>query len=138
METERFPIDCEPMKRGDYLAPEVVEKAVMVSRHHDSFWWKKIALRDFIRRWFRDNRGDFVTVTCEGDGLRILTHPEQSEHGARRGSKAVGQIMHAVSELSAVDVAQLPNEMHQSHARRQQLASFRAQQLLKSPPPLLE
>lgn len=138
MDLERFPLDYESLKRGDFLAPEVVERAVLTSRTEDGYWAKVLKLRDGIRRWFLDNRGDFVTIVCEGDGLRILTHPEQSEYASRRGSRAVGQIMHAVGELQAVDVAQLPNEMHESHARRQRLASFRAQQLLKPPPPLLE
>lgn len=138
MNLERYPLDFEVLRRGDFLSPEDVERATNTLRSVPDYWRKQLKLRDMIQEWFRDNRGDVVTVTCEQDGLRLLTHEEQSAYASRRGSRAVGQIMVAAVELSAVDVTQLSENTQATHARRNYLASFRAQQLMKPPPPRLE
>lgn len=137
MSPERYPMDFAPLRRGDYLPPETVERATLASRTDASYRIRALALRDDIRAHFRDRHGDVVTVVFEGDGLRILTHQEQADYAPQREERAVRQILVAQAEGRAVDIAQLSDEQRVRHEGWLRRNSWRAQQLLKPPPPEL-
>lgn len=136
MAAERFPLDFDALQRGIYLPPETVEKAVLKSRTDPDYWAAVLRLREEIRKHFQ-GRGDFVTVVCEKDGLRILTHVEQADYAPGREQQAIRQIVVAQLEGRAVDVQQLGDEQRARHERWLHRNSFRLQQLRKRPPPEL-
>lgn len=133
----RFPLDFDALQRGDFLAPEVVEAATLCKRTDSGYWAKLLRLRQEVRDHFQGKRGDLVTIVQEGDGLRILTHPEQAEYAPKREERAVQQLLISQAEGAAVDLAQLNTEQRQRHERWMLRNAFRVQQALKPPPPEL-
>ena len=133
-EPARFPLDFDKLRRGDFLTPEQVEAATLKRRSDPQFWAAALQLRAMILAHFRA-RGDLVTVTSDGDGLRILTHAEQAEYAPQREERAVRQLVLSHAEGKAVDVAQLSDEQRHRHERWMLRNAFRVQQALKTPPP---
>lgn len=136
MDAQRWPLDFEALKRGDYLTPEIVEGAVQCSRFDKNYRLEVLRLRAMIQDSFV-SRGDLVTVVSERDGLRILTHSEQADYAPEREARSVRQMMLAKAEGAAVDLKQLSDEQRQRHERWMLRASWRLQQALKPPPPEL-
>jgi hypothetical protein len=136
MEAQRFPLDFQALRRGDYLTPEQVEDATLTPRHSRLFRPAMLQLRDEIMAYFR-SIGQVVTVTTEHDGLRILTHAEQAQHAPTRARKAVEQMMTALAESKAVDVQQLTDEDRLRHERSLLRLGWQNQQLTKAQPPKL-
>lgn len=136
MDAQRFPLDFEQLKRGDYLNPELVEAAAQCSRFDKAFRLKVLRLREMIRAHFLA-KGDLVTVVSERDGLRILTHSEQADYAPEREERAISQMLLARAEGIAVDLQQLSDEQRQRHERWNQRIGWRTQQLMKPPPPEL-
>jgi hypothetical protein len=136
MDAQRFPLDFQALKRGDYLTPQQVEQATLTPRDHRNYRVEMRQLRDQIMAQFL-TRGEVVTVITENDGLRILTHAEQSEHAPTREQRAVRQMLIARAEGAAVDLQQLTDDQRQRHERWEQRSSWRLQQVLKQPPPEL-
>lgn len=133
---ERFPLDFDQLSRGDYLPAEVVEKAILAERSDPNYRIKVLGLRDQIRRHFREVHGDVVTIVSERDGLRILTHSEQSDYAPERERRAVSQIITAQIEAQAVDVSQLvDDDQRKRHDQFLHRIAWRTQQLRKRPPP---
>ena len=136
MDAQRWPLDFEALKRGDYLTPEIVEAAVQCSRFDKNYRLEVLRLRTMIQDSFVA-RGDLVTVVSERDGLRILTHSEQADYAPEREARSVRQMLLAKAEGAAVDLKQLGDEQRQRHERWLLRASWRLQQALKPPPPEL-
>ncbi len=136
-EAKLFPLDFASLRRGDYLPPETVETAVLAQRSDPTYRIRTLALRDEIRMHFQ-RAGDIATVVFERDGLRILTHQEQADYAPAREARGMRQILTARIEGGAVDLAQLGDEQRQRHERWLLRNSWRAQQLLKPPPPELK
>lgn len=133
---DRFPLDFDSLKRGDYLPPEAVESAVLAKRLDPNYRIYALGLRDKIREHFASH-GDIVTVVFERDGLRILTHSEQADYAPQREGRAIRQIITAQCEGRAVDLAQLGDEQRTRHEGWLSRNSWRMQQLRKPPPPEL-
>lgn len=138
MTADRFPLDFDQLHRGDYLPPEVVEKAVLTDRGDANYRIKVLGLREQMRRHFREVHGDVVTIVSERDGLRILTHSEQSDYAPERERRAISQIITAQIEARAVDVTQLvDDDQRKRHDAFLHKIAWRTQQLRKRPPPQL-
>lgn len=136
MDAQRFPLDFQALKRGDYLTPAQVEDATLTPRDNRHFRTAMLQLRDEIMAFFL-GRGEIVTVVTEQDGLRILTHAEQAEHAPARARKAAQQMLMAHAESQAVDVRQLTDDERQRHERAAMRISWQRQQLTKPEPPKL-
>lgn len=136
MDAQRFPLDFQALKRGDYLTPAQVEDATLTPRHSSQYRVAMLQLRDEIRAYFL-GRGEVVTVITEQDGLRILTHAEQAEHAPARARKAVQQLLISHAEGKAVDVQQLTDDERLRHERSVMRSSWQLQQLTKPQPPKL-
>lgn len=84
-----------------------------------------------------DVRCDIAAVRVEGDGLRILTHPEQAEHVKAMEEQSIRRFGRAVVQGQAVDLAKLGDEQRSAHERWLLRSAFRLQQIRKQLPPEL-
>lgn len=133
----RWPLDFERLARGSFIPPEKVESATMKERTSPTYWCAVLRLRSQIQDWFREHRGDIVTVVSQGDGLKILTHEEQAVYSRRREMHGMRQILTAQVEGRSVDLDQLADDHRAKHEAWLSRNAFRIQQMRKRPPPRL-
>lgn len=133
---QRFPLDFDALRRGDYLPADVVEVAVSCSRSTVRYSIEVLRLCQMIRTAFMERGEGMVTVCRDGDGVRILTHEEQAEYAENRQARGIRNIFVAGIEARSVDPAQLRNDEQRKRLDRfLQVNAWRMQQLAKKAPP---
>lgn len=133
MDTSPYPMDFGTLKRGDYLPPERVEVIVGMRRTAPDYRLELLALCQSAELHFR-SIGDIATVVTDQDGMRILTHEEQSRNAPKRARRHTRGMVKAAQEFAGVDVAQLSAEQRQIHDEAQRRHSWRLQQMMKPKP----
>lgn len=134
LDTSPYPMDFGSLRRGDYLPPERVEAIVDARRTAPDYRLRLLDLRAMVEIHFR-SIGDLATVITDQEGLRILTHEEQSRHAPKRARRHMRGMGKAAQEFAGVDVAQLSVEQRQIHDEAQRRHSWRLQQMMKPKPP---
>lgn len=114
---EHWPIDVDSLKKGDLIAPEVIEKWGGISRHAEGYGFKVLAFKDWLERALRD-RGRPICLKGEQYGLRALDDPDASRYRSQRQKRALRAVAIQHRGLAEVDVRRLSPEERQVHDRR--------------------
>lgn len=111
--TERFPLDFETLKKGDYIEPAMIERICGFKSHTAAYQFGLLKLQADIQ----DHCEGFV-VKQEKLGLRILKDLEASEYLGdmnRRRYRAIGR---SNVLLGKVDQEVLTDAQRREHERR--------------------
>jgi hypothetical protein len=111
-----FPLDFEALRKGDVIAPEVIEAAYRVSRADRNYQLATMKLKERIERDL-EARGYPVTIKQEKDALRILTDPEAVEYNDAAFKASLRAIGRAHHRLCVVDTEQLTEQERRAHSR---------------------
>lgn len=113
MATERYPLDFEKLRKGDYIPPEQVERISGVTRSERSYQFAIMKLKEEIQR-----NCDGYCVKQEGLGLRIQKDAEASGYLASLNNSRYRGIMRSNQLLGKVDQENLTPAQQREHERR--------------------
>lgn len=75
IQTFKHPIDLDTLDKGSTVLADAIESAYGVKRGTKEFQFAALRMQDFIRNGLAA-RGQTVTMTMDGDTIRILTDEE--------------------------------------------------------------
>lgn len=119
MSSNQYPFDFDGLQRGDSLSHEMIISLMPEAQLKvgDDYKWFLLGLRDKIQIAFQD-RGDMAYVKVEGEGLRILTHAEQTEYLAKEQEATRRKAKRQYLFQANVDPTQLTPDEKREHERQ--------------------
>ena len=140
MNADRYPLDFDAYNRGDVIPPDVVRQAIENEpgfREMD-YGLYQMRLGSMLSEHLSIKHGAKVTVRRCGEGLRVLTDAEQFDRVGQLLQEMGRKARLAVVTSVGIKSTMLDDDRRNKLDRLQQVASFRAQQIMKAPPPRLE
>lgn len=134
-----YPFDVAPLRKGDRVTRETIERAYGVTAGTDEYRLKgMLRAREHVLAAFAE-RGEIVTVTEERHDLVILTDEEAAAYNERHFELALDAARRCHGRALAVDRARLSPEALERHDRslvvqgRQLQAAHEARKVLPVP-----
>lgn len=115
--TERWPVDWDSLKKGDFIDRERCEKIVDCPSDSPKYALKLLSFKETVEREMAD-RGKPVTVRVDHGSLKILTDSEASAYNEDRQRASLRAFSRGHRRNVAVDVAELNDEDKAKHERR--------------------
>jgi len=140
-----WPLDFAALERGMTISADEIKRIVNIDpdaastiadgiARRDALKLKTLGLRDQIERYFRDERGDTVTVSCRRGALVILTAEEQDVDAQSRWVGAVRKLGDSLRRDVGNDVLGLSDDTRKEREARLLKQSWRLQQFRRRPP----
>jgi len=120
---ERYPVDFEALQKGDFIAPEVIEKWGGVPRHSIKYGFKLLAFKANVEKELRDLKRP-MTLKSEKYGLRLLNDPDASRYRSDRQKHLLTNAVVQHRGLIEVDRGRLSDEESEVHDRRTMVSSL--------------
>jgi len=108
------PLDISALKKGDYISPEELERIVCTPRGTNSYAFKVLEVKEFIRKASIDN-GEPLLTKQEQYGLRVLTDSEALDYKERQHELRLQGIRRTFIDLTHIDVRNLTTPESQRH-----------------------
>ncbi len=117
IETRRYPLDFDALKKGDVIPAEQLESITSEKRGTEDYRFKVLKLCERIKAELAE-RNYPVTLTQRGQGIHILTDEEASPHNEMLIRQDVGKVMRHFRQLVAVNPVALTDEQRTDHEQR--------------------
>lgn len=119
MAMNQYPFNFDGLARGDFLSRDAIEERMpeVKGKNHDEFKLFLLGLRDKIALHF-EHKGDLAYIKCEVDGLRILTHLEQSIYTAQMQDRLRNRTINYFKFQSSTDIAEFTQAEKNEHERQ--------------------
>lgn len=115
-ETKVWPIDLDDIGIGYYLSPEDVAETFGTTLGTDKHRLVVLGLKSVIEAKMAA-RGQHVSVSCEGGGIRVRTNLEASAYSASQFALRVRQMGKLVRFMGRIDTSEFTPEQLQRHDR---------------------
>ena len=111
--TNRHPIDCDTLNKGDVISVDVLQKITKKPQGSQEYAFKLMSLQSFIH----DKRAD-LTVRIDHDTIRILTDKESSEYNDQVFKMGMRKMKTSNGRLLMVDYSGFSDDEKQRHLRK--------------------
>lgn len=131
---ERYPLDFDALKRGDYISHQRLQDISGLEAGTEDYSLYVLNLSEQIGDALSAKFGGYVTAVRRDYGIAILTPPEQDAHTQRRWQRHGRGLRRALLEDVGNDETQLGSDERERRDRRLLVTSWQLQQLMKRPP----
>lgn len=116
MNTAPHPLDFDALRKGSVITADEIAQAIDIPKDAPSFQVGALNLASQVERELLA-RGLATTVVIRGQGIRVLTDAEASEHNRRMFRRRLRGLVRDHSRAMRVDRAELDTEHLAAHDR---------------------
>lgn len=136
-EAKPYPLDFAALQRGSVVTAEEIAEITGKRPGTDNYSLAAMRLAGMVKKYFRDERGDIVSVTVRKHSIVVLDHQEQDRYVQTGKRRALGQFVRRHKEDLGTDERRLDDESKTRRRRRLLVDSWKLQQLRKQDVPQL-